>query len=362
MSSHREAPEISKDPVADSTDIYAFVSPDRPTPSRSSPTTSRCRSRTAARTSTSSATTCCTRSTIGNTGDGHADIVYKFRFTTKVAQPEDVPLQHRARSRDHRHRTGTGRRSTPSPGSRRQQQGPGQGLAVPPVNVGKRSTPDYAAPRRARPCTRSAAARCSPASEPTRFYVDLGSVFDLGGLRPFNQAHLIPLAQMDGVNSVRSFNVHTIAIQVPITELTRNGNKPTDVMAADSVIGVWSTARRRTVADPRQVHGQVRGTRSAASGLPAGQPAVQRGDRADGAEGRVERPAARVRRGVREVRAAAGAREAAAGALPGCVPEPEGVHEATRGPGGDPADRDPGRGRRGVPELHRAAGRPTCSG
>src|SRR5476651_1461523 len=30
MSSHREAPEISKDPVADNTDIYAFVSPDRP--------------------------------------------------------------------------------------------------------------------------------------------------------------------------------------------------------------------------------------------------------------------------------------------------------------------------------------------
>ena len=31
MSSHREAPEISKDPVADNTDIYAFVSPDVPT-------------------------------------------------------------------------------------------------------------------------------------------------------------------------------------------------------------------------------------------------------------------------------------------------------------------------------------------
>src|SRR5271154_2210462 len=28
MSSHREAPEIAKDPVADSTDLYAFVSPD----------------------------------------------------------------------------------------------------------------------------------------------------------------------------------------------------------------------------------------------------------------------------------------------------------------------------------------------
>src|SRR5580704_13820934 len=30
MSSHREAPETSKDPVADSTDVYAFVSPDQP--------------------------------------------------------------------------------------------------------------------------------------------------------------------------------------------------------------------------------------------------------------------------------------------------------------------------------------------
>ena len=34
MSSHREAPEISKDPVADGTDVYAFVSPDDPTRSR----------------------------------------------------------------------------------------------------------------------------------------------------------------------------------------------------------------------------------------------------------------------------------------------------------------------------------------
>ncbi len=30
MSSHREAPSISKDPVADNTDTYAFVSPDKP--------------------------------------------------------------------------------------------------------------------------------------------------------------------------------------------------------------------------------------------------------------------------------------------------------------------------------------------
>ncbi|TMI36379.1 DUF4331 domain-containing protein, partial [Candidatus Bathyarchaeota archaeon] len=30
MTSHREAPKISKDPVADNTDLYAFVCPDKP--------------------------------------------------------------------------------------------------------------------------------------------------------------------------------------------------------------------------------------------------------------------------------------------------------------------------------------------
>ena len=30
MSSHREAPAISKDPAADNTDVYAFRSPDQP--------------------------------------------------------------------------------------------------------------------------------------------------------------------------------------------------------------------------------------------------------------------------------------------------------------------------------------------
>jgi hypothetical protein len=63
MSSHREAPEISKDPVADNTDVYAFVSPDKPDTVTLIATSSRCSSRTAGRTSTSSVTTCATRST-----------------------------------------------------------------------------------------------------------------------------------------------------------------------------------------------------------------------------------------------------------------------------------------------------------
>ena len=48
------------------------------------------------------------------------------------------------------------------------------------------------------------------------FFVDLGSVFDLGTLRPFQSLHLIPDGQRDGVDSLAQANVHTIAIQVPI--------------------------------------------------------------------------------------------------------------------------------------------------
>ena len=77
------------------------------------------------------------------------------------------------------------------------------------------------------------------------FHVDLGSIFDLGALRPFNEAHLISMPAMDGVNSVQSYNVHTIALQVPIRELARGGSTPTDPSKPGAVIGVWATASRQ---------------------------------------------------------------------------------------------------------------------
>ncbi|WP_344222877.1 DUF4331 domain-containing protein, partial [Lapillicoccus jejuensis] len=40
-------------------------------------------------------------------------------------------------------------------------------------------------------------------------------------------------------------NVHTIAIKVPISDLTADGSVPTDVMDPKATIGVWATALRR---------------------------------------------------------------------------------------------------------------------
>ena len=55
------------------------------------------------------------------------------------------------------------------------------------------------------------------------FFVDLGSIFDLGGLRPFNSAHVIPLADSAGIDDLQANNVLTIAFQVPIKKLTKGG-------------------------------------------------------------------------------------------------------------------------------------------
>jgi hypothetical protein len=77
------------------------------------------------------------------------------------------------------------------------------------------------------------------------FFVDLGSVFDLLGLRPFNPAHLIPLPGAAGVDGLKGVNVHTIALQIPKRELTHDGSAGGDPKNTNSIIGVYSTTLRK---------------------------------------------------------------------------------------------------------------------
>ena len=60
-----------------------------------------------------------------------------------------------------------------------------------------------------------------------------------------NEAHLISMPNMNGVNSVQSYNVHTIALEIPIKQLTRDGSAPKNPLSKKAVIGVWATASRR---------------------------------------------------------------------------------------------------------------------
>src|ERR1700733_1952386 len=88
MSSHREAPEISKDPVADSTDLYAFVSPDRPDTVTILANYIPLQSPDGGPNFFEFGDDVVYAIHIDNNGDGKADITYEFWFETDVANPE----------------------------------------------------------------------------------------------------------------------------------------------------------------------------------------------------------------------------------------------------------------------------------
>jgi hypothetical protein len=70
-------------------------------------------------------------------------------------------------------------------------------------------------------------------------------VFDLLALRPCDELHkVVKLKNTDGANSFNGFNVHTIALQVPATLLTSDGQAP-KADGSNSIIGVWATTSRQ---------------------------------------------------------------------------------------------------------------------
>jgi hypothetical protein len=241
MSSHREAPEIAKDPVADSTDVYAFVSPDWP------------------RTVTLIANYIPLQGPAGGpnfyefgddvryaihidtNGHSEANITYEFDFKTELADPNTFLYN-----------TGPITSLTSANWNRRQKYSVtrvdskgrrllGSGLLCPPCNIGPLSTPDYEAAL-AKPAlhTLSDGSRVFAGQRAEGFYVDLGSIFDLGNLRPFQNLNVFgaELSAAPGVNATKFLNVHSIALQVPISRITAPGRP---------VIGVWTTASRQTV-------------------------------------------------------------------------------------------------------------------
>jgi hypothetical protein len=253
MSSHREAPGTAKDPAVDSTDLYAFVSPDDPS------------------TVTVIANYVPLQDPAGgpnffefgedvlygihvdNDGDGTAEWTYNFRFQTSTVDTSTFLYN-------------TGPIKPLGPGSHTYanfnrpqlyyvslvgKQGSakilGGDLPCPPCSIGPRSTPNY-------PAIAASAVRGLPGGvkvfagqRADAFYVDLGAIFDLGGLRPLNSHQLIPLPNAAGVNSLAVKNVLSIVLQVPIASLTSSGAKPTSVTDPAAVLGFWTTASRQTV-------------------------------------------------------------------------------------------------------------------
>ena len=290
MSSHREAPSISQDPVADNTDLYAFVSPDRPDTvtfianyiplegPAGGPELLRVRQRRPVR-------------------DQHRQQRRQHWTTSRtssgsrrtVRQPQHVPLQHRTDHVADQSRAGTAFRRIRSHafGAATVAELLGSGLTVPAGE--HRAALDARLRRRSprRRCTACAGGiKVFAGQRREGFFVDLGSIFDLGDLRPFQNLHLIPTTAAPGVDSTKDLNVHTIAIQVPKTQLTNDGSSPTNRRGCP--IG----HRRVRVGQPSQVAdpgGRQRGgSRSVGPGVAARQSAHQRSRHPDEHEGPVE--------------------------------------------------------------------------
>ncbi|MGH3115990.1 MAG: DUF4331 domain-containing protein, partial [Gaiellales bacterium] len=247
-SSHREAPLISQDPTADNTDLYAFRDPTDPGMltvianyvglelPQGGPNWQRF------------ADDALYEIHIDNNGDVADDISYQFRFRTITDNPNTFLYN-------------TGQITAPNaaPQNVRQvysvQRIDGSGASMlltdvptPPVNIGPRSTPNYEAALAAPTVTSlPGGGQVFAGQRQDPFYVDLGSVFDLLGLRPVNSAHTISRPNAPGVDGLAGFNVHTIALQVPISAVSKNGDFPATEDSQDSFVGIYASASRQRV-------------------------------------------------------------------------------------------------------------------
>jgi hypothetical protein len=240
-SSHREAPLISQDPLADNTDVYAFVSPANP----------------AAVTLISNFIPLQLPSSgpnfwkfddnvlyeimVDNDGDAVEDITYQFRFRTETRNLNTFlyntgPITS-LDDADWNVRQFYTVTRVEGPRRTGRDQVLGENLPSPPVNVGFRSTPDYAslAAQAVHVLPNGITAFAGQRDE--GFYVNLG-VFDLLG---------VPPADNNTPDSTAGLNVHSIALEVPIAQLTANGARPGSSSDPNAVIGVWSTASRPSV-------------------------------------------------------------------------------------------------------------------
>src|ERR1700735_2960890 len=248
MSSHREAPEISQDPVADSTDVYGFVSPDRPDTVTLIANYIPLEGPAAGPHFYAFGDEVLYEIHVDNDADAQPDVTFQFRFRTELRDPGTFLYN-------------TGpilSLDSPNWNSRqfytvtRVAGGHsvvlGSGLACPPCNIGPLSTPNYASLASTAVHKLPGGIQVFAGQRAEGFYVDLGSIFDLANLRPFEQLHAqyglnVFSGPAPGVNATAALEGAFIAIQVPISQLTQPGAGAESSQA--SVIGVWTTASRQ---------------------------------------------------------------------------------------------------------------------
>ncbi len=243
-SSHREAPLIANDPLADNTDLYAFRSPDDP--------------------NTVTIIANYVPLQIPQAGPNYYSFGQGIRYEIHVDNDASVPgdeITYRFTFNRTNQDGSTffnirlGQQNLKTTYTMEKSTDGGVSFTtilsngvVPPPNIGDRSIDNptvglgetYETLFTDAITTASSGEKvfCGPVDDP--FFVDLGGIFDLGDS---------PRQAGGSKDGLTHLNVHSIAIQVPIEDLQKDGNPvsmATDILDGDYVIGVWASASRQT--------------------------------------------------------------------------------------------------------------------
>ncbi len=222
-SSHREAPLISEDPTADNTDLYAFRSPDNPSTFTIVSNWIPGEDPAAGPNYYTFSQSARYNIYIDTNGDGREDITYRARFKTPTGPfflGNTVQSYNLTRN--------------------------GKVVATgqtPPNNIGPRTlatlykTKNYAALAAKAVTGMKGGGQFFAGQRDDPFFGDIGAVFDLLGFRKDTGS------QGGGKDFLSGYNVHTIALQIPISQLH-----------GKTIVGVWSSTDRQNVT----VDGKVR--------------------------------------------------------------------------------------------------------
>ena len=242
-SSHREAPLIADDPLADNTDLYAFRSPDQPGMITIIANFIPFQLPQGGPNYYNFGENIRYEIHIDNDASKPGDEI-TFRFTFKLVNEDPTTFFNIRLGKQNLKATYTLERSID--GGKSFQAIITNGV-VPPTNVGTRSITSgvgldtrYADLVKNAITTSSTGEKvfCGPADDP--FFVDLGGIFDLGDS---------PRQGGKARDGVKCLNVSTIALQIPIRTLLKKGafNLPKNILDSDYVIGVWASSSRRAI-------------------------------------------------------------------------------------------------------------------
>lgn len=246
-SSHREAPLIANDPLADNTDLYAFRSPDNPETitiiANYIPLELPEGGPNYATFSENVRYEIHVKNDATTSGD---DITYRFTFQQENEDPTtffNIRL---------------GKQNLKTTYTLEKSMAGGafetivSGGIVPPNNIGERSIETgvglgttYDALVASAITTASSGETVFAGPRDDAFFVDLGGIFDLGATR--SEYGMDASNPNNARDAVAGFNTHTIAMQIPISNLQKDGksaSQAANILDGEFVIGVWASASR----------------------------------------------------------------------------------------------------------------------